>query len=136
MNQPLKVISGPMQAAGPALHSFRLNVNDFRTVLKRCLRELMLLLVVILSMSVFTVATIVLVVTTVANAGPYLQGSDWNADANVWSHWSSSPAGSLYGGRDADMSLAPPIQTMPSRPSLPAEYPISSDYVALWMPDE
>jgi hypothetical protein len=47
-------------------------------------------------MSALTVFTIVLVVTTVADAGLRIQGGDWNGGAGIWSRWASSPACSFW----------------------------------------
>lgn len=88
----------------PELHS---NTGDFRTTVERYLLDPVLPLLALASMSALTVATIVLVATTVAGAGLHVQeGTAQRLDP--WSGWCFGPASAGYGDlMEADEPGAP-----------------------------
>jgi len=63
------VVEGQTMSQSWALNPSSMGMGGFRTVFERCLWEVVLPAVTVLSMSLFTIVTIVLVVTTVAKAG-------------------------------------------------------------------
>jgi hypothetical protein len=86
MKQRQSVLSTPAPfAAWEELWS-RFDSRDSRTVPHHRLAGVAPSIIAVLSMSAITVATIVLIVTTVADAGPLIQSHD-----DTWSRWSSSP---------------------------------------------
>jgi hypothetical protein len=69
MRQSWGVLSGPERAWTWGSNPAYLDIPGFRTVLRQCIWEVVLPAVTLLFMSLLTVATIVLVVTTIAKAG-------------------------------------------------------------------
>jgi hypothetical protein len=55
-----------------AMNPACVGMDSFRTTFRRCIWEVVLPAATILSMSLFTVTTIVLVVTTIAKAGVHI----------------------------------------------------------------
>ena len=103
----------------PALHA---KAGDFRTMLKLYLLDPVLPLVALASMSALTVATIVLVATTVAGAGLHIQdGAAQPLDP--WSGWCFGPASAGY----ADLMGA-------DEPGAPAEIWLEASYLARELP--
>lgn len=87
MSQRQDIPSAPTPfAAWDELWS-RFDLRSSRTVQKRSLAGLVPSAIAVLSMSAVTVVTIVLIVTTVADAGLLFQSHN-----DAWSRWSSSPA--------------------------------------------
>lgn len=87
MNQRQNILSAATPfAAWEELWS-RFDTGDSRTEHKHSVAEVAPSVIAVLSMSIVTVATIVLIVTTVADAGLLIQSHD-----DAWSRWSSSPA--------------------------------------------
>jgi hypothetical protein len=69
----------------PDVHAPPSNDDDSRTLVWQCVLNLVLPVFALVSMSVLTIVTIVLLVTTVADAGWHLGPSDVSLDP--WSGW-------------------------------------------------
>jgi hypothetical protein len=69
MNPSWEISTGSMQTGAWGLNPSYVGKQGLRPVLRRYAMEVVLPIVTLLSISLFTVATIVLVVTTVAKAG-------------------------------------------------------------------
>ena len=104
----------------PAPHA---KAGDFRTMLEQYLLDPVLPLLALVSMSALTVATIVLVATTVAGAGLHVQdGAAQPLDP--WSGWCFGPASASY----ADLMGA-------DEPGAPAEIWLEASYFARELSD-
>jgi hypothetical protein len=69
MSQSCEIPAGSVQTGAWGLNPSYVGMHGFKPVLRRYVWEVLLPIVTLLSISMFTVATIVLVVTTVAKAG-------------------------------------------------------------------
>ncbi len=107
------------------LGSWHLGASILRALLSRPFRDLLLSAAVILSIAFFTVATLVLMVTTV-------NSSIDNPD--IWSPWTSSPAMGTDEGLPATIDLAMQIDGMQSASYLldrTSAYQRDTSYAAL-----
>ena len=135
MRREFDVIAQLAETAAGGTDPSHVDTAISRTSWKRYLADFVLPFGTLVSMAVLTVVVIVLVVTTVAEAGLDL-GPGRN---EAWSRWACSPACSVWNHRSAYASLAPSTDTMqadrdaPSR-SVPDE--INSRRVALRLGDE
>jgi hypothetical protein len=84
---------------------------------------------VVLSMSAFTIVTIVLIVTTVAQAVPSSEGGRWHSAA-PWSRWNSSPEISI-GDHSALYADFTPVDAL-----APTQGRVDTAYVTSWMSEQ
>ena len=101
---------------------------DSRTPLAPWLRAIAPVAVV-LSMSAFTLVTIVLIVTTVAQAIPQSEGGHWHR-ISPWSRWDSSPKISVGD------SGAPYLDLAPLNDPAPAQSRVDTAYTTSWMSEQ
>ena len=94
MDQVTKIPFGPVDTGALRLHPLGCHADDLRTFLRKYLLDTVLPALTLLSISVLTVATIVLVATTVANMGLHLPAGA--ASADPWAGWCFGPAAIHY----------------------------------------
>lgn len=94
------------------------DARDSRTVRRWSPAGLVPSLIAVLSMSVITVVTIVLVATTVADAGLRIHGPD-----DMWSQWSTSPEIGFGDSVATPASFAAVAEEMMSEPAIDGTLP-------------
>ncbi len=125
MRQTLNAVSEPMHGEAMGSPSWHLKAAILHAVLSRHVRGFLLSSATLLSISLFTIVTIVVIVTTVNSS---------IASADPGSRWSSSPVM----GTDENLSAAPGFTSVADakgasayQPDWASEYPSNSGYAAL-----